>query len=377
MDKTIEKSTLVFLLFLPIIPYISYLSFFILLYCSIRSHKFKHISSNYYAYGLLGTVFLSCIFSVNKLLSLGAFMIFLCYLLSYFIFANIELPKKKIVNAIILSGIMLTVIGIAMYLSDFNFIFKNAFFRIKMGPLTSTLGNPNRFAKYLVLTTPIGFATLLFQKSLKEKVLSLIFMPLSFYSLWIIRSLGGVIAMSVAILTVLWAKDKRVALLFFVMGIGFYSVNYTKVNSLTSIHSAMLRVNTLKYIVPQMFKARPITGCGLGAYRELSSKYGKEGHKGVYYHAHNLYANYLCETGILGLSAFLLFLGMFFHRSIRFLSNFRPPNDKWLVVGGTASILGLLVYGISETCIDYLQIGLFFFSLIGIVTGVVKENLFG
>ena len=377
MDRIIEKSAFLFLIFLPIIPWISYLSFFILLFCFIRSHKFKHISLNYYAYGLLGTIFLSCILSVNKLLSLGAFMIFLCYFLSYSIFANIRLPKRKIVNAIILSGTILTVIGVVQYFTKFNFHFENRIFSTTFNYRASTLGNPNKFAMYLILTTPIGFSALLFRKSLKEKILPLIFMPLSFFSLWITRSLGGVIAMSISILVVLWAKNKWIALLVFVIGVGFYSVNYTKVNSFTSKRSTMKRVNTLKYVVPKMFKARPVTGCGLGAYREFALKCDKE-NKGLHYHAHNMYAHYLCETGVLGLLAFLLFLGMFFYHSIRFLRSqkkqFQTLDNKWLVVGGTASILGLLVYGISETCIDVLPIGLFFFSLIGIVTGYSQNQ---
>ncbi|MCK4307175.1 O-antigen ligase family protein [candidate division WOR-3 bacterium] len=377
MDRIIEKSAFLFLLFLPIIPWISYLGFFILLFCFIHSHRFRHTPLSYYAYGLLGTVFLSCIFSINKPLSLGAYLLFICYFLGYFIFASGRFPAKKIANAIVLSGLILAVIGIVLYLMDFTFVFEREFIRIRFGPRTSTLGNPNRFAKYLVLTTPIAFAGLLFCKSLKEKVLPLVFIPLSFFSLWIIRSLTGVLAMSIAILAVLWAKNKWVALLVFVVGIGFYSVNYKKVNRLTSKRSAMERVNTLKYVVPKMFKARPITGCGLGAYREFALKCDKE-NKGLHYHAHNMYAHYLCETGILGLLAFLLFLSMFFYHSIRFLRSqkkqFQTLDNKWFVVGGMSSILGLLVYGISETCIDYLPIGLFFFSLIGIVTGYSRKE---
>ncbi len=374
MNRIIEKSAFFFLLFLPTISFVAYLSFFILLFCFIRSHKFKHISLNHYAYGLLGAILLSCIFSVNKLLSLGAFMLFVCYFLSYFIFASGKFPVKKIANIIILSGIILAVIGVVLYLNNFKFSFENEIFRIRMGPRTSTLGNPNRFAKYLVLTTPIAFSALLFRKSLKGKILPFILMPLSFFALWFIRSLGGVFAMSITILVVLWAKNKWIALIVFVMSIGFYSLNYKKVNSLTSERSVMERANTLKYLVPQMFKSRPVTGCGLGAYREAAIKCDTE-NKGLHYHAHNMYAHYLCETGILGLLAFLLFLGMFFYNSIRFLCSqeFQTLDSKLFVVGGTASILGLLVYGVSETCIDYLPIGLFFFSLIGIVTGYTQK----
>jgi hypothetical protein len=367
--KTTKGSALLFLLFLPIFPPISYLGFLTLLVCFIRNHKFAQIPLNRYAYALLGAVFISSVFSVHRLLSFGAFAIFVCYFLSYFMFANLRIPREKLANAIILSGIVLAGIGIVLYFTQSEFVFAHGIFRMRLLPRSSTLGNPNRFAKYLVLITPLALSAFLFRKPLKRTILSLVFLPLSFLSLWITGSLAGMLGAFVGILIVLLGRNKWIALLIFLCGIGFYSLNHKKLNKLTLPRSTRVRIYTLKHIVPQMFKARPVTGCGLGTYRKVAPKYDKEKH-GLHYHAHNMYAHYLCETGILGLIAFLAFLFMFFYYSVRSLRTRSTDNqNRWIILGGMASIAGLMVHGVAETCIDYLPIGLFFFTLIGITTG--------
>jgi O-antigen ligase len=362
MNKITQKSALLFLIFLPIIPVFSYLSFLILIFCFFYAHKIKRIPLNSFAYILLVTVFLSCIFSSYKLISFGAFGLFICYFLGYLIFANTKFEEEKIINAIILSGIGLTVIGVIMYFTKSKFVFEYKFVSLKLLPRASTLGNPNRFAKYLVLITPFAFSILLFKNKLKSKFLPILFIPLSFLSLWITRALAGMLATYIAILIVLWNKNKAVVIGIFILGTSLLALKHKKIQSLTTTCSTQRRINTIKYTVPKILKLNPITGCGLGTYKEVSKRYYEEKIPLLYYHAHNMYAHYLCETGVIGIFTFFLFIGMFFYYNIKYL------NLKWLTIGGISSISGLLIHGIAETCIDYFQIGLFFFVIIGIVT---------
>lgn len=376
MNKAIERSAFCFLLFLPVIPWISYLSllFLIYFYFRERTHGFTstlRIPLNYYAYGLLIAVLLSSILSTHKLLSFGAFAIFLCYILSYLIFGSFNLPRTQLVTAIILSGILLTGIGIVLYFTKWAFIFEHGIFRIRLSPEASTLGNANRFAKYLVLITPIAFSAILFTRPLK--ILALIFIPMAFFSLWRTQSLAGIVATFIALLIVLCGKNKLIAFIALICGIGLYGVNHNRAKLLTDSRSIEVRINTLKYIVPQIFKFRPVTGCGLGTYKKVATKYDKE-NRGLHYHSHNMYTHYLCETGVLGLSAFLLFLGMLFRYSIRFVTTAQSSIPNPIVLGGIASITGLLIHGMVETCIDYIPIGIFFFTLIGIVTSEIWRH---
>jgi hypothetical protein len=367
--RTTGTSAFLFLLFLPIFPPISYASFLVLLVCFIRSHKLKQIPLNRYAYALLGAVLLSSVFSAHRSLSFAAFAAFLCYSLGYLIFANYELPAERLVNAIIISGILLAGIGIILYFTQSKFVLAHGPFRMRFLPRSSTLGNANRFAKYLVLITPLALSAVLFKRPLKRTALSLVFLPLSVLSLWITGSLAGMIGTFVGILIILFGKNGRMAVLVLLCGAGLYGLNHERLNRLTVPRSTRVRIHTLKHIVPQMFKARPVTGCGLGTYRKVAPGYDKE-KRGLHYHAHNMYAHYLCETGIIGLGAFLLFLFVFFRHSMKSLrAQITNDQNRWIVMGGMASIAGLMVHGIAETCIDYLPIGLFFFTLIGITTG--------
>lgn len=365
---------LIFLGFLCIIPPLSYIAFFVLLPMSIFKYRSRLFTGNKYALILVGTVVLSVLFSVNKLLSLGAMLVFCCYVFSYFVFSKLKINEKKLFDIILLAGIVVVGAGVIFYLSNTQIVFKNRFINFRFLPDTSFLGNANRFVQYLILTIPFGLSFLLFSGGKRDKIAVSIFLLLALVSVFITKSLMGVIAVFVIVLGVLCYKNKWAALIIFIVGIGAGVIKRHQLADFTLVYCTRQRLYTDIHLVPAIVKHNPITGCGIGAYREGALKYTTEkldsGRMGLYYHAHNMYLHYLAETGILGLLSYLLFLGMFLYRGLLYLKK----EVNWFILGGFFSVIGLLIDGFSENCIGYLPIGIFFFCIIGMVEGVLQGN---
>ena len=376
-NKLIRISAFLFLFFLPIVYWVAYLAFIVLLFCFIWRHKFENLKLNYYVYGLLGIIILSAVFSPYKLVSINAVLLLLPCFIIYFIFTNIKIPEREILNAIIFSGIVIALWGIFQYITKFHLNFHDKILGIKITinllPGTSTLGNENRFAKYLVLIIPLALSHILYEKSLKERIISFVFLPLGFVSLWITHCLGGILAAFIVVSAVLWLKDKRIGIGFLLLGIVFGALSYKKILLFTSTNSTEERLYYITHITPEIVKARPLLGYGWGTYNQAAPAYD-ETHKYAELHPHNVYAQFLCETGILGLIAFLLFIGSFLFLSIKYCKG-AASGVPTLIRGGIVSISGLLLFGLTdrifENHIYEIQVELLFFAIIGIVTGLV------
>ncbi|HEY7063237.1 MAG TPA: O-antigen ligase family protein [Chloroflexota bacterium] len=87
-----------------------------------------------------------------------------------------------------------------------------------------------------------------------------------------------------------------------------------------------------------MFLEHPWFGIGPGNYGTLYDQYYLPGWLEPLGHAHNYYLNLAAETGVVGLSGFLLTLGLAFRATIHGL---RGPNPFWRAVG--LGVLGSLV----------------------------------
>ncbi|MDI6704108.1 MAG: O-antigen ligase family protein [bacterium] len=383
IDKWIERGIFAFLIFLPIISPVSVLSLLFILILFIYKLKLdrsflKEIPLNLWMLIFILCVLLSVIFSTYKLFSLGAFILFIFYPITYFIFANSPLSEKKILNAILISGLIVTVFGVVEYLTKLGFEYHNRFLNITItGPITgigSTLGWPNRLSKFLILITPIVITTSFVEKSVKRKIISYLFIILSLICLLLTKCLTGMIAIFAILMAILFFRRKKVFAILLIGSIILSVFNISYLRLIADRYGAMgVRFYSWRNTIPKIFRHYPLTGSGLGTYLKISPEYDKE-HKGVYSHAHNLYLHYLSETGILGLGSFLLVIIMFFYYTIIYLRKSSFYSCRGIIAGGTFGIFGSLIFGMTETVIDYFQIGLLFFSIIGINMGLINKN---
>ncbi|GAH17935.1 unnamed protein product, partial [marine sediment metagenome] len=134
--------------------------------------------------------------------------------------------------------------------------------------LSSTLANPNKFAKYLDLILPLSFVSLLVQKELKRKILPGILIILGLVCLVLTRSLGGIAAIFVVIMVILLIKNWKVFLIVVAGLFIFTFFNYgVIIKTVSKYGSPGRRIYTWKEVVPRIFKGYPLIGSGLGTYK--------------------------------------------------------------------------------------------------------------
>jgi hypothetical protein len=185
-----------------------------------------------------------------------------------------EERAEKILGTAILSGLVITTFGIVQYLAGIDFDYKIGFLPITLHAkegLGSTLGNPNKFAKYLDLIIPLSFVPLLVRKELKRKILPGVVVVLGLVCLVLSRSLGGVAAVFAVLMVILLIKNWK-AFLILVTGLFIFTFfNYGWfIEAILKYGSPDRRVYTWGQVVPRIFKSYPLIGSGLGTYKLVS-----------------------------------------------------------------------------------------------------------
>lgn len=285
VDKVVEKSIFFFVFFLPFLPPASYVALLVALILWLRKENLRKtfdFRSGIFGWALLGFLFavaLSVIFSINRTLSLGAFGLFIFYPLSCILIAGSVRDRdraEKIVTAAILSGLVITAFGIVQYLARVDLDYKVGFLTISLHAsegLGSTLGNPNKFAKYLDLVLPLSFVSLLVQKELRRKLLPGTLAILGLVCLVLTRSLGGIAAVFAVIMLILLIRNWRVLLIVLAGLFIFAFFNYGWIiRTMGKYGSPGRRIYTWKEVVPRIFKSYPLVGSGLGTYKLLSRR---------------------------------------------------------------------------------------------------------
>jgi len=282
-DAVIDKSIFFFIFFLPFFPPASYVALLVALILWLRKQNLKKVldfKPRIFGWALLGLIFavgFSVIFSIDKIFSFGAFALFIFYPLSCILIAgNVrnEERAEKILRVAIHSGLVITAFGIVQYLAGIDLDYKFGFLTIGLHAkegLGSTLGNPNKFAKYLNLILPLSFVSLLVQKELRKKILPGIFVILGLLCLVLSRSLGGMAAVFAVIMAILLIKNWK-AFLILVTGLFIFTFfNYGWfIKTIPKYGSPSRRIYTWKEMVPRIFKSYPLVGSGLGTYKLVS-----------------------------------------------------------------------------------------------------------
>lgn len=230
----------------------------------------------------------------------------------------------------------------------------------------STLGQPNWLASYLVLTAPLsvffaitssgktrilyfaaaiaGLIAILFTNS-RSGFIGAATSAITFISLFLIKKynikLKSLIAPIVLIIV-------SATILSFSFGTKFTSIFTTPPPDPGSpTESGKIRLVVWKGAV-DIFKVWPILGSGpetfvssYFTYRPLVHNQNSEW-EFFYNKAHNEFLNYLANTGILGISGYILFL---FSTFFVFLSNFKTlsQNGKYFVISTVSALTGYLV----------------------------------
>jgi O-antigen ligase len=118
-----------------------------------------------------------------------------------------------------------------------------------------------------------------------------------------------------------------------------------------------------------IFKDRPLSGVGLGAYETAFPKYTQTDGTIIVRHAHNDYLQILADGGIVGGVIALWFIFVVFRAMVRGLRA-RDPWAASLALGAGTSIFALLVHSVFDFNLQIPGTALMFLVLAGLVAGL-------
>lgn len=265
-----------------------------------------------------------------------------------------------------------------------------------------TFNQPNPYAGYINMSLPIVLSLTILGRNWATRILAGTAALILGAAEYLTRSNGGEIAISVAVIFILIVGLPQLRKLAAIIGVGTLGLvaalvagvipmRFTKpiLSKLGLIAISFTAPSAQNYSTTErlahwlagirMFADHPFTGVGIGNYGTTYAQY----HVGIFVnsldHAHNYYINILAETGIIGLTAFLLLIVAIFvagthaykvvnkkygqikaaymtpkigQSSLETLQSFHTlgvfTNDRALVIGLIASLVGVCVHNLVD-----------------------------
>lgn len=330
---------------------------------------------------------------------LATFLAVLYGLLQYF--DTSSFPPVKFIRELILGFLM------EKHLDPF--IWRNAFgYRI-----FSTFGNPNFFAAFLVLVSPLIYME--FLRTKKKKFLILFFMNIISVVLTVTKAswVGFAAASSFcAILSIIGLRSKirfKKILITGVVIINLLSLYGVTYYSRKRIDSLRFRIFTWLSTV-QMIKKHPILGFGIGTFKIVYPAYRRpeifhiEGkHNTETDHPENEFLEVWYDEGIVGFIIFLWVIFVFFFKGIKKIkqlhleclssprndgfktiasggsdidkkSSNSLPKEMYYLIGILAGLFGLLVHNLMCVNMRFVSSGFFFWLFLGLVGNIILRR---
>jgi len=254
-----------------------------------------------------------------------------------------------LVTILFLAAISQACYGYAQYFLNLG---PQAFVRDASLRVYGTFGQPNPFAGYMNMTLTIATALMLLGKDWATRILAGATALLLGIAEYLSQSRGGEIAITIAILFIVTLGIPRlrplmatgaIAILGVVAGylggivperllmpilriLGLVQLSFTSPNP-QDYATAERLAHWIAGI--NIFLAHPITGVGIGNYPNVYPQYYITIFVNALGHAHNYYINIAAETGVVGLTAFLLFLTAVF---VAGSHSYRAVSRKYLQV---------------------------------------------
>lgn len=245
-------------------------------------------------------------------------------------------------------------------------LFSNITFRVY-----STLANPNVLGEYLLLMIPLACAMLFSSDSWAKRIVCLLAAGIMGVCLILTYSRGCYLGLLFAAAVFLVLLDRR----FLFLGIAAVALcplylpdsvisRFTSIGNLAD-SSTSYRVHIWLGSLA-MLKDFGFSGVGLGteAFNTVYPYYSQHGVAAQ--HAHNLYLQILCDSGIVGLLVFLGLIVCFYRMMLTAIRHERDRRAKVLQIGGTSAVSGFLVQSMTDYTFYNYRLLLLFFGILGL-----------
>lgn len=198
----------------------------------------------------------------------------------------------------------------------------------------------------LLIFIPVSFSQVLFGSKGYQRLGYLLVLILGLTWAVLTPKVSFWSALITSMLIVSWFRSKKffifVVLTMILLSIGFYGY-IEKFLAMATEFADFDRIavwqDSLKIVAKQ-----PIFGIGPGNYWSYMLRYGTKRYSGMPYgSAHNQYLGILVQTGIAGLSAFLLLLGGFIKTGLELIKQCKDLFIRPIAIGWLGSFIGLMV----------------------------------
>lgn len=351
---------------------------------SLLRHPTFHYTINTH-HVALALYWIASALSLSKAADLHRGLENLLYLTCFLIFTVTSLhnfDRESERNRLHIFFIVVTVLACSVAVAQDNGFLP--FMNYGLGQTTSTFGNTNYFAGFLVMMLPLTATYMLLQKhrSLKQIMTAIVSLIIIVFLIKT-KSRSAWVGASISLIVLFWfnfkIKHMRWVLLglisagIIIAGLIFPDEVGQRIGSLFDPDTPSSFARRLYFYTgaARAFFDSPLLGNGIGNFilflpRYRSPEYWMVKAEDIVPHAHNEYLEILSETGVIGFVAFVVIL-FFLARSI--VQNLKSIDDgrRTIFIGYGAAIAGILVDNLTSPNLRIIPIALIFWTISGVV----------
>ncbi len=247
------------------------------------------------------------------------------------------------------------------------------------GRVYSTLDNPNNYAEFLVLFSPLSVSWAMQRKNPTARLFACCALALPMLALLMTYCRGGWLSIAVSALVFLYYLDKRlipVALVACVLLVPFLPDSIiTRISTIFNSHdsSANHRIVAWQGIL-HMIGDYGLTGIGMGpnTFAELYPEYALQGATKGVYHSQMLYLELFVEWGVVGFAGFMWFILRHVKDSCFAIVRSRSRALRYVLMGTCSAFCGIAVLCIFEYIWFYPRVLFAFAIVLGIGLAAVR-----
>lgn len=280
-------------------------------------------------------------------------------IMSAFAVENAVTTRKQfdiLVKAIVLAGTLVALYGIYQHFfgtgGGETWVDQDMFSDISTR-VYSTLQNPNVLSEYLLLIIPLAAALLFAEEGAGRKLFYLMICGILCLCMIYTFSRGGWLGLLFAAVIFLLLVDRRFIFLIIAGGIGLLLFapdvmvqRFTSIGNVTDT-STSYRVSIWMGTI-KMLKDYWLTGIGPGTHA-FNMVYPAYSYNTVSApHAHNLFLQIVCDTGIAGIIVFAILIIVFIRMNCHAISVTKDRRAKMLQIGTLSGAGGFLLQSMTD-----------------------------
>jgi putative inorganic carbon (HCO3(-)) transporter len=284
-----------------------------------------------------------------------------------------ERDVRTMIGTLLLSSLIPLTVGLVQIHSNINLFFF-AFepsFRVH-----ATLTHPNAYAFYLVMMAVLSISVYLHQSSEGHKLWLRFLIPLLVFSLVFTYTRGAWIGLVIAVfcLGVLGKRTLLVvgplALYGILLAFPLISQRFESILNpdLFRYDSLTWRLRLWGATIPYFF-VHPLFGGGLGTFQLVSYQVDN-----WFAAAHNDYLRILVETGLVGLSGYMILMLSLVRLGIRALRRSGNSYQKPIVMGFLCFLISYLAMSVADNLFNHGGIQWYFWAYAGVVAAIERIN---